>query len=169
MSETLSSHTEVTLFGKIVEDLKIVPEKKGRSRSSGSGSFARIYGFSFEGTYYEMAAPTLFQVEGNGKPAMDATVPGPGLDDDDKFYQSLKTWTCSRNDKTVRLDVDSGTFEQVLLAGMDDGGPGVSGARVSGARVSGARVSGARVSGARVSGARISGARLSGARGDASD
>jgi len=155
------------LFGKIVEDLKIVPEKK--PAASNTPAFARIYGFSFGGTYYEMDGATMFLVHGKGDPAEKTAVPGPGLDDDDPFYASLRTWAYDKSEKTMRLDMDSGTFEQILLGDGGDGGPGVSGARVSGARVSGARVSGARVSGARVSGARISGARLSGARGDASD
>lgn len=165
MPETLSSISNLFLFGKIVEDLQIVPEKRsGSKNSSTSPSFARIYGYSFNGTYYEMAGPSLFLVHGKGEAAKKVEVPGPNLDDDDPFYESLKVWEYDKADQTMRLDMDSGTFEQVLLSDPVDGGPGVSGARVSGARVSGARVSGARVSGARVSGAR-----LSGARGDASD
>jgi hypothetical protein len=165
MTETLSAHSTVVLFGKIVEDLKVTPEKKGSSRSSANGpAIARIYGYSFGGTYYEMAGPVLFAVQGKGEPASRVEVPGPGLDDDDPFYKSLQCWSHDKSEQTIRMDLDSGTFEQVLLSDGGDGGMGVSGARVSGARVSGARVSGARVSGARVSGAR-----LSGARGDASD
>ncbi|MBO6892033.1 MAG: pentapeptide repeat-containing protein [Roseibium sp.] len=161
MTETLNSHSTVVLFGKIVEDLKVVPEKKGSGKEQ---AIARIYGYSFGGAYYEMASPVLFAVEGKGDAADKTEVPGPGLDDDDPFYKSLRCWSFDKSDKTIRMDLDSGTFEQVLLGDSGDGGMGVSGARVSGARVSGARVSGARVSGAR-----ISGARLSGARGDASD
>ena len=159
MSETLNSITSVFLFGKLVTDLQIAGEKK-----AGGQSFVRVYGYSFNGSYYEMAAPSLFLVSGNGVSAKKVEVPGPKLDDDDPFYESLKVWECDKSDKTIRLDVDSGSFEGVLLSDPVEGGPGVSGARVSGARVSGARVSGARISGAR-----ISGARLSGARSDASD
>ncbi|MGI9357523.1 MAG: pentapeptide repeat-containing protein [Rhizobiaceae bacterium] len=166
MAETLSTHTHVVLFGKLVEDLEVVEEKK-KGQSGGDSKpprFARIYGYSFGGGYYEMANPVLFLVHGNGSPASKADVPGPGVADDHPFYKSLKVWSYEQSEQTMRLDLASGTFEQVLLADSSDGSPGVSGARVSGARVSGARVSGARVSGAR-----ISGARLSGARGDASD
>ncbi|MCV0428279.1 MAG: pentapeptide repeat-containing protein [Roseibium sp.] len=169
MSEKLNSSSTIVLYGKIVEDLKVVPEKKGTSGPAGSGpAIARIYGFSFGGAYYEMGSAVLFAVEGKGELASKVEVPGPGLDDDDPFYKSLRCWSYDKSAQTLRMDLDTGTFEQVLLSDAD-GGMGVSGARVSGARVSGARVSGARVSGARVSGARISGARLSGARGDASD
>ncbi len=166
MAETMKSLSSVVLFGKVVEDLEVTETeiKADNKKSTKKPNLARIYGFSYEGAYYEMDTPTLLLVHGPGDRAMDEEVAGPGLDDDDNFYKSLKSWTYQRSDKTMRLDYDSGTIEQVLLQGLGDGGPGMSGARVSGARVSGARVSGARVSGAR-----ISGARLSGARGDASD
>lgn len=165
MTETLKSHSTVVLFGKVVEDLKVTPDKKTtRKSTTNDQAIARIYGYSFGGTYYEMAGPVLFAVTGEGEDADKTAVPGPGLDDDDPFYKSLRCWSYDKSDQTIRMDLDSGTFEQVLLSDAGDGGMGVSGARVSGARVSGARVSGARVSGAR-----ISGARLSGARGDASD
>jgi hypothetical protein len=72
----------------------------------------------------------------------------------------LMVWSYDKADYTIRMDVETGMFEDLLLGAiLGGGGPGVSGARVSGARVSGARVSGARVSGAR----------LSGGRGDAGD
>jgi hypothetical protein len=85
------------------------------------------------------------------------------------FADNIRVWSYDKADYTIRMDVETGMFEQVLLDMVFDGGGGVSGARVSGARVSGARVAGARVSGARVSGARVSGARVGGPRGDASD
>jgi uncharacterized protein YjbI with pentapeptide repeats len=88
---------------------------------------------------------------------------------DFQLADDLRVWSYDKADYTIRMDVETGMFEQVLLDMFFGGDGGVSGARVSGARVSGARVSGARVSGARVSGARISGARLSGGRGDAVD
>lgn len=161
MPETLNSQSTIVLFGKTVEDLKIISSKKS---GPGVPSIARIYGFSHGGEYVAMATPTLLMVHGSGESAMKVEVPGPSFEDTDPFYKSLKAWSYQKTDETMRLDMDMGSFEQVLLSD-----PIESGAGVSGARVSGARVSGARVSGARVSGARISGARLSGARGDASD
>lgn len=167
MTEKLQAQADVVLFGKSVEDVSI--KAPTGTKAADKPGFARIYGFSFGGAYYEMGAATLMLVHGPGVDAVSVPVPGPGLDDDDPFYKSLKCWTYAKSTQTTRLDVDSGTFEEVLLSeAAAEGGMGMSGARVSGARVSGARVSGARVSGARVSGARISGARLSGAR-DASD
>ena len=166
MPETLGNQSHVILFGKIVEDLTIESDEKSKSKKP---HFARIFGFSFGGEYVEMGGSTFFVVHGPGEDALDSDVQVPGMDDDLQFYRTLKTWSYEKSEQTMRLDMDTGTFEQILLGDGPDGGPGVSGARVSGARVSGARVSGARVSGARVSGARVSGARISGARGDASD
>ncbi|WP_425081982.1 hypothetical protein [Ruegeria arenilitoris] len=137
---------------------------------------ARIYGFSYEGTYYELPEPTIFLVHGKGESPTDGNKPGnlasrapsdPTLSGvasaDYQIANDIKVWDYDKADYTVRMDVMTGQFEQVLLDiyfGFDS--PAISGARVSGARVSGARVSGARVSGARVSGARVSGARARG-------
>jgi hypothetical protein len=71
---------------------------------------------------------------------------------DFEFADDVRVWSYDKADYTIRMDVETGMFEDVLLDILGGGGPGVSGARVSGARVSGARVSGARVSGARLSG-----------------
>ncbi|WP_187428929.1 hypothetical protein ROLI_036400 [Roseobacter fucihabitans] len=167
MSESLFESTSIVLFGREVDDLAII--KKGISTattfSKETNQFARIYGFTYDATYFEIPTPVLFMMSTKGVKASTVDVPGPNPKEK-KFFESLLAWTVKQTDKTVRLDVDQGKFEDVLLSMMlgEGGGPGVSGARVSGARVSGARVSGARVSGARVSGARISGA-----RGDASD
>ncbi len=158
------------------------------------GSFARIYGFSYDGTYYDLARPLLFLIHGDGQPAVlssNITTAGGPPDvkteanlaraprtpsdigvaaADFEFADAIRVWSYDKSDFTICLDVDSGMFEDVLLAPFFSGdGFGLSGAKVSGAKVSGAKVSGAKVSGARVSGAKISGAKLSGARGDASD
>ena len=185
MPETLLSASNIVLFGRVVEDISITvpPDKKSRKPSAAMAEgtqsglqlqlartryalgkspesfarFARIYGFSYEGAYFEVGVPVLFLVHGEGTVLSELKVPGPDPDDEN-FYNDLRAWSYDRSDETMRLDIDSGSFTDVLLSTIGgDGGPGVSGARVSGARVSGARVSGARVSGARISGARDSG------------
>ncbi len=139
-------------------------------------SLARIYGFAYDGTYYELPEPTIFLVHGEGESATDHNIPenqagraplSPSesgvASADYQMSNDIRVWDYDKADYTIRMDVLTGQFEQVLLDlffGSD--GPSMSGARVSGARVSGARVSGARVSGARVSGARVSGARARG-------
>lgn len=147
-----------------------------------NASFARIYGFSYHGTYFELAEPTIFLVHGRGENATgqipDAhTARGP-LDPsrtgiaaaDFQFAHALRVWSYDKANYTIRIDIESGMFEDVLLAPFFAGdGNGVSGAKISGAKISGAKVSGAKLSGARVSGAKVSGAKLWGGRGDASD
>jgi hypothetical protein len=143
-----------------------------------SPKLARIYSFSFEGGYYALPKPPLFLVHGNGLPVGNWNGPstvdqsgvsgrewdfsgntGTGISPttNDLFY-----WEYEKGDFSLRLDLDAGPFEQILLQ-MAFRGAGVSGAGVSGAGVSGAGVSGAGVSGAGVSGAGVSGAGVSGA------
>jgi hypothetical protein len=196
MPETLLSPSTVYLFGLVVTDLQIVatehfpfpaakPGKDDQLRQQldegACPKFARIYGFSYQGIYNDLPSPALFLVHGDGTPATEAKTEGGGANraraprepsltgiaaTDFQFADDLRVWAYDQSDYTIRMDMDSGMFEDILLDPFFNGD---SGSRVSGARVSGARVSGARVSGARVSGARVSGARLSGGRGDASD
>lgn len=160
MSESIFSSTSIVLFGREVDDLAVVKNDPAPAKtfSKEKHQFARIYGFTYDGIYREIPTPVLFMVKGEKVAASEVDVPGPDPKEK-KFFASLFAWTVKQTDETVRLDVDQGKYENILLGMIGDGMGGVSGARVSGARVSGARVSGARVSGARISGA----------RGDASD
>ncbi len=200
MAETLLSPSNILLYGRIVEDLRIVaPEpahggarhspfvvaRTGGDRdlenqlAADNATIARIYSFSYEGTYYDLPQPALFLVhgpgllvtnvshknlEGAGDPRGSIAPGEPSLTGvaaaDFQFADGIRVWSYDKADHTIRMDVEAGEFEDVLLNMFFGGG---------GPAVSGARVSGARVSGARVSGARVSGARLSGGRGDATD
>jgi len=167
MTETLmGTTTKIWLFGRVVEDISVDDPSAGKSKSN-KAQFIRAYGFSFGGAYYNIMRPTLFQVRGNGVDPKTVDQPGPDPDDEG-HYKTLRAWECDQSDSTVRLDVDSGRFEQVLLGMAADGSfaqAGGHGGHTSGALVSGALVSGNRVSGALVSGALVSGALVSGARG----
>ncbi|MFK7944889.1 MAG: pentapeptide repeat-containing protein [Paracoccaceae bacterium] len=164
MSEMLKTSDEIVLFGRMVEDMAMTTGTGAARTVDQSQRIIRVYGLTFDAVYYEMTAPVMFVVGEEGKDIDTVAVPGPNPKQV-KFYNSLKVWTVKKDGDAARLDIETGKYEDVLLAGLDDGAGGaVSGARVSGARVAGARVSGARVSGARVSGARVSGARVSGAR-----
>ena len=176
MGETLLDASKVVLFGFVMDDLKHQPlsaksakDEKGVGNThlladqlnNGTGTkFARIYGYSYVGKYYELEVPTILLVHGNGTLVknLNAELTAIAAQDFD-FAGTLKSWAYDQADFSIRLDMSSGPLSQLLLDPEGDGGGGVA---VSGARVSGARVSGARVSGARVSGARVSGARLSG-------
>lgn len=124
---------------------------------------ARIYAFSFEGHYFDLAKPAIFVVHGDGAAAEDSHVDKKqprGPDSADKtgvategysFSHDMRVWEYEKSDLSLRLDTFSGTFEQILLEAEirpDRSASYVSGfdARVSGfdARVSGfdARVSG---------------------------
>ncbi len=214
MPETLLSASNVLLFGRVVTDLEVVqttggrrsgqishdPFNKVRQRESdgnrfletavdkNSARFARIYGVSYEGQFFDLSVPMLFLVHGDGDDAervVNFSKSGGGDErqsrapdepsrsglgaQDFSFADDLKVWSYDKSDFTVRLDVDSGTFEQVLLDiifGTDVAGmPGVSGASVRGASVRGASVRGASVRGASVRGASVRGASVRGGGG----
>jgi len=104
----------IVLFGRVTEDLSI-----SKTGGSNGDRFARIYGFSFDGVYFEAQTPVLFLVHGDGIEAHDARVPGPNPREKE-FYSELRAWTVSRADETVRLDVDTGKFENLLLDTISD-------------------------------------------------
>ena len=152
--DTLLSIYEVLIYGSRVNDLVYVDKPKELKR------FARVYGFSYEGSYYELEVPTIMLMDGKGEAL--ATTDAP-QDVKDSFASDVRVWTRDKTDPSIRLDEMSGTIEDILLD-VELGGEG--GGRVSGGRVSGGRVSGGRVSGGRVSGGRVSGGRVSGGKSD---
>ncbi len=185
MPESLLGGSNVVLIGDTISDLTISNTTENEAgpwqdRNTFVGSllkfnkvgqdevqprFARIYGFVYVGAYYELDVPALFLVHSDGTDVTNHKLTSTGLAAQDfKFATDLKAWDHDQSDFSIRLDVQVGPLDEILLDPDGSGGAAVAGARVSGARVSGARVSGARVSGARVSGARVSGARVSGAR-----
>jgi hypothetical protein len=184
MSETLLSGSSITLFGRVVDDLSVdasraaPPETPKGIRSAlqvqldkpegNDPKFARIYGFSYGGVYYEILRPTLFLVHGDGVDGTKVEQPGPDTEDTPFYSKNLRAWAYDHAEQTIRLDYSAGRFEQVLLDMTADESfaqpmrTSVAGSRVAGSRVSGSRVSGSRVSGSRVSGSRVSGSRLDG-------
>ena len=160
----------------------------------GDARLARIYGFAYDGTYYEMPEPTIFLVHGEGESATGGNLPhGFNLQKSDdpkerdttqqtarapmnpsvsgvaaadyQMASDIRVWNYDQADYTIRMDIAAGQLEQVLLdVYFEYDAPMMAGAKVSGAKVSGAKVSGAKVSGAKVSGAKVSGAKVSGAK-----
>lgn len=143
--------------------------------------FARIYAFSFEGAYYELPQPALFMVHGDGDEITPNDLPdefasrsptSPSITGlpaaDFQFSDDMRYWSYDKADYTIRLDIESGMFEQVLLDLMlagDNFGSGMAGATVRGATVRGATVRGATVRGATVRGATVRGATVRGGGG----
>ncbi len=189
MPETLLTPSSIKLYGRVVHSLKYTNDtantglgankflQKQLEANKPHPELARIYAFSFEGQFYAIPRPPIFLVHGTGTPVgnwvgpstldqagvagrewdfsgnWDQTAQGkPGTDD-------LYYWEYEKGDFSLRLDLEAGPFEQILLQmALRSGADRASGAGVSGAGVSGAGVSGAGVSGAGVSGAGVSGA-----------
>jgi hypothetical protein len=204
MTESLLSPSNILLYGRSLKDLQVVHQGDAKAGSQteeqvhqpftssrgGTNNFlqeqlkdstsqlARIYGFSFEGQYYDLGKPALFLVHGPGEVADRAVgtdaryarapeeadrtgVAAQGY----SFSEDIRVWSYDTGDYSIRLDVETGTLEQILLDAetrlnkLEGTYTGAS-ARVSGAS---ARVTGAS---ARLSGAS---ARLKGNRGEWGD
>jgi hypothetical protein len=152
MVERLLFPSRVLLYGRAVVDLQIaaqvgIPEGvplRGanlflqQQLAAAGARIARIYGFSYEGHYYDLAKPALFVVHGPGE-AAERPVPGPtgpegqagppsrvarAPDETDRtgvaatprsFSEDMMVWAYDKGDFTIRMDVESGTFDQILL------------------------------------------------------
>ncbi len=146
-----------------------------RQLAQADARLARIYAFTYEGYYYDLPRPAIFLVHG---PGADPEGPRPGVvnpprrvsrapadadrtgvaTEDYAFSDDMKVWSYDKGDFSLRMDVETGTLEQILLDAIlmpENQSTAYSGAH---ARLSGAH---ARLSGAH---ARLSGAhaRLSG-------
>lgn len=197
--ETLLSPSNILLYGRVLQDLAFtfVPPPTTIPPDTGAGAdgapprlggtnflqeqleaddvrLARIYGYSFEGQYYDLPKPAIFLVHGDGTPA-EGPYPGssrvaraPAHADrtgtagqTGSFAEDIKVWSYDKGDYSIRLDAETGPLEHILLeaeVASEEMLTSFSGAhaRVSGAH---ARISGAH---ARVSGAH---ARIRGNRG----
>ena len=129
---------------------------------------ARIFIFAFEGQIYELSRPAIFLVHGDGEDP-DAPLPqtsaqarlarSPGRiartgvgRHFGSFSEDMRVWAYDKADLSLRMDIDTGRFEQILLdaeiAADQDGAWGSGFGRSSGGRSSGGRSSGGRSSGA---------------------
>ena len=195
--ETLLSPSGILLYGRLLEDLKLVykapptaepdstsdgpPPRRGdnnflqKQLAAKDAGFARIYGFSFEGAYYDLPRPVVFLVHGPGVDPEGPRLQPPGDQRESRhpasasrtgvaetasdFSDDIRVWSYDKCDFSLRLDIESGPLEEILLeaalvASGDETSYSGAHARISGAH---ARMSGAH---ARISGAhaRIAGA-----------
>ncbi|MGR9228884.1 hypothetical protein ACU8L5_30340 (plasmid) [Rhizobium leguminosarum] len=172
-NETLLGVSAVYLFGRELSDLllrgdvyqPLIGNPSGansflRGQLSADGAtLARIYAFSFEGTFVELSRPAIFIVHGSGSNPDD---PPPRNVDGDIEYDRLsrspgssartglgsqigalardmKVWIYDKGDLSMRLDAQTGTLEQILLSaeasadprGMASGGLSRSGGALS--------------------------------------
>lgn len=93
---------------------------------------ARIMSFSYQGELFDLAKPTIFLVHGDGTRAENVDGVSPeqlslrkrptftersGLvGQKGAFAPDIFVWIYDRADFTVRLDTETGSFDQVLLA-----------------------------------------------------
>jgi len=144
-TDSLLDVSAVFLFGRPVDELTVNPpamsEKPPRRGDNKflqkqmapdtNPQLARIYAFSFEGAYYELSRPTIFLVHGMGS-KIDEVPEVAGLEmisrapaapevsglssQAGSFARGMKVWVYDKGDFTFRLDLLTGTFEQILLA-----------------------------------------------------
>ena len=146
----LMEHSRILLYGRAVTDITLSAADSNQDSSSGSaavpkgasGSFVSVYGFEFEGHYYDLPKPAILMVNGTAQTPTDAGAvvqPHPILAD------NIQVWSVNKGDMSVRLDVDAGPLEDILLEQAIDAA-GLA-AQTSAKRVSGKRVSGKRMTG----------------------
>jgi hypothetical protein len=121
MPETLLAASEIKLYGRVVGGLAV--DVKGHTSlgnnlfvkkqlEASNARFARIYAFSFEGQYYVLPKPAIFLVHGDGAAAKD--VPGVAARDWD-FLTDIKAWSYDKADFSIRLDIETGPLDKILL------------------------------------------------------
>jgi hypothetical protein len=147
MNESLLSPSNIILFGRLfplywveVKERKIEGDAElddpKREKGLGSNRFlrdqlrapgarlARIYSFSYEGTFYNLPKPAIYLVHGDGTPIREfapiaagkASVSASGVAARDfGFELDLRFWEYDKSDYTLRCDIASGTFDEVLL------------------------------------------------------
>ncbi len=130
MAEKLLDASGIRLFGQVVDDLKLDPstslggglgnivarmQPEGGAASPIEPVFARIYGFSYEGQYFDMAKPAIFLVSGEGDDAA-GDLPASGVaTEPPTFTAGVRVWKADQADFSDRLDVEVGQLERILL------------------------------------------------------
>jgi len=114
------------LFGRVMEDVGFTQKASARSSknnpsqevlqgSRAGDRLARIYAFAYEGHYYDLASPAIFVVHGGGaKPPNSVDQLGVAARSD-KFADDIMVWEYDKTDMSVRLNIESGMLEQILL------------------------------------------------------
>jgi hypothetical protein len=131
-----------------------------------SAHFARIYGFSYEGRYYDVERPCIFIVHGKGELVNLEETDPPGDPQDSRaprptyltglaaagfdFADGLRVWSYDKADYSIRMDVETGMFEDILLdavIGNDGDGLDARGMNARGMNVRGMNARGMNVRG----------------------
>ena len=157
MAENLLTPTSVKLYGREIQDISLKPQTTAKPTPREPGGLgdnlflrrqlaepdsrlARIYGFSYEGTYYTLPKACIFLVHGNGEraspqpplfaftdPKTKTTSTGEGDTAPStteqsgvaakawEFSSDIRVWEYDKGDFSVRLDVETGCLEEILL------------------------------------------------------
>lgn len=99
---------------------------------SSDAKLARIAGFSFQSEYFNLAKPAIFLVHGSGTAVENIESFGNPLRNLRKspshtertgmvgqhgsYAPEVSMWVYDRADYSIRLDTETGTFDQILLA-----------------------------------------------------
>ncbi|WP_157015244.1 hypothetical protein [Mesorhizobium xinjiangense] len=111
---------------------QLAPAAPRDKKSKDKPLLARIYAFGFEGQIFDMTRPAIFLVHGKGKNPegpksrvpeefgdLDHIPPHTGrtgvASQTGHFAKGIKVWAYDRADFTMRLDVENGSFDAVLL------------------------------------------------------
>ncbi len=136
--ESLLTASAVKLYGRVIQGLNI--DVAGARNELGANMFlrnqldaathphlARIYGFSYEGRYTPLSRPAIFLVHGDGTPAVDGDSAAQPVDLTGKAYgtgifaSDIMVWEYDRGDFSLRLDVNSGPLERILIDAEERG------------------------------------------------
>ena len=182
MAETLLSGSAILMYGREMTDITLdqgtylettsvlnhLQKQLCKAIDDDTKSrLARIYAIGYCGDVYTLATPTIFLVQGEGRPAEPGNAaakpprrasmrPAASTDDtgvalqDYTFTDDIKVWTYDKNDISLRLDLSTGTLEDILLAaefGDDMDFPSFGGGKVGGGKVGGGKVGGGKVGG----------------------
>lgn len=125
MTEKLLNQSVIHLYGRVVTDLTLdKPSSDGDGAqtrlqdqlSVDDAQLARVYGFEHDGHYYDLPSPAIFLVHGKGeKPADSGIVVEPNPELETKTAK-IRVWTYDKADFSIRLDMQSGPLEEILLA-----------------------------------------------------
>ncbi|MCB1883543.1 MAG: hypothetical protein KDG89_06025 [Geminicoccaceae bacterium] len=134
MNDDIFSNRAVWLIGRAFDGLAIdegevarlghatVPPA-GRKDQGEAVRLARIYAFTLGGHYVALARPAVFLVRGEGQKLSDPAVAAGLVVKPQEFADSgALAWAADRDDMTLRLDIETGSVAELLVAPEVGGG-----------------------------------------------
>src|SRR5262245_42208080 len=121
--EPLVTDMDIRLFGDPRPDVVVDPQRLGtlsakRDRTlaadkpggkKSKDKVAKIYAYSYRGTFYQLSQPTLFLVRGDGESIMSLSPQDLGALDkdfvDEMINAQFKMWRCDTDEFSLRIDL----------------------------------------------------------------